>query len=88
MLGCHHCALSSANAVASRYLIAQLPRDNQGDARAGVLIVAQQHKPVAPEEQSQRLDDRSLTAIGRADEYGVAAQRNVRRTHTAEAGYL
>ena len=46
------------------------------------------HKPVPPEEQRQRFDDRSLTAIVRADQHSVAAQRNVRGTHPAKAGDL
>jgi hypothetical protein len=54
-------------------------------ATVKVMLGEAAHKPVAPEEQSQRLDDRSLTAIVRADQHGVAAQRNIRRAHSAEA---
>ena len=55
--------------------------------RAAVKIVLGKsaHQPVAPKKQRQRLNDGGLAAVIRSDQHGMAAQRNIRRTHAPEA---
>ena len=44
------------------------------------------HQAISPEEQSQRLNYGGLATVIRPHQHGVAAQRDVRRSHSPEAG--
>jgi hypothetical protein len=54
-------------------------------AAVKIMLGKAAHQTVAPKQQCQRLDDGGLAAVVRPDQYGVAAQRDVRRTNAPEA---